>query len=247
MKGLRAPSTPLEVKLNDELSASAIKTKQAHDKLELRGAIVQQTKDAPAASWSWTVGHNPMELDTAEASYSSALGEHEQAQREEYMIALKLQLRQRRPRASIAGFRCEEFDSNTIICDDNSLSDGEKYQQLLEAFHAGSERLDIPALTDEQSARALDRIFTLANHEQDVRDHIHQLVTDMTAYKELIRVAIGDEAPRDLQFEALPPMASADALDLILRQRLPQAQHSPAQRDVSRKFHDSLQEVGVRP
>ena len=40
MKGLRAPSTPLEVKLNDELSASAIKTKQAHDKLELRGAIV---------------------------------------------------------------------------------------------------------------------------------------------------------------------------------------------------------------
>ena len=41
MKGLRAPSTPLEVKLNDELSASAIKTKQARDKLELRGAIVQ--------------------------------------------------------------------------------------------------------------------------------------------------------------------------------------------------------------
>ena len=29
MKGLRAPSTPLEVKLNDELSASAIKTKPA--------------------------------------------------------------------------------------------------------------------------------------------------------------------------------------------------------------------------
>ena len=115
MKGLRAPSTPLEVKLNDELSASAIKTKQAHDKLELRGAIVQQTKGSPAASWSWTVGRNTLDIATAEASYSSALGEHEQAQREEYMIALKLQLRQRRPRASIAGFRCEEFDSNTII------------------------------------------------------------------------------------------------------------------------------------
>ena len=54
----------------------------------------------------------------------------------------KLQIRQRRPRASIAGFRCEEFDSNTIICDDNSFNDGEKYQQLLEAFHAGNERLE---------------------------------------------------------------------------------------------------------
>ena len=35
-------------------------------------------------------------------------------------------------------------------------------------------------------------------------------------------------------------MASADALEQTLRQRLPQAQHSPAQRDLSRKFHDSL-------
>jgi len=120
MKGLRAPSTPLEVKLNDELSASAIKTKQAHDKLELRGAIVQQTKGSPAASWSWTVGRNTLDIATAEASYSSALGEHEQAQREEYMIALKLQLRQRRPRASIAGFRCEEFDRQSLAGSNSS-------------------------------------------------------------------------------------------------------------------------------
>lgn len=266
MKGLRAPSTPLEVKLNDELSASAIKTKQAHDKLELRGAIVQQTKGSPAASWSWTVGRNTLDIATAEASYSSALGEHEQAQHEEYMLALKLQTRQRRPRASIAGFRCEEFDSHTIICDDNSLNDGEKYQQLLEAFHAGNARLDIPALTDEQSARALNSIFALANHEQDVRDHIHQLVTDMTVYKALIHVAIGGEEPRDLQFESLPPMASVDALEQIIRQRMPQAHRSPTppedrgpqpepepmaaerdlmataspQGDLSRKFNDSL-------
>ena len=60
MKGLRAPSTPLEVKLNDELSASAIKTKQARDKLKIRGAIVQQTKGEPAASWSWTIGRNTL-------------------------------------------------------------------------------------------------------------------------------------------------------------------------------------------
>ena len=71
MEGLRAPSTPLEVKLTDELSASAIKTKEARDKLELRGAIVQQTKDAPAASWSWTVGRNTLDIDTAEASWAS--------------------------------------------------------------------------------------------------------------------------------------------------------------------------------
>ena len=71
---------------------------------------------------------------------------------------------------------------------------------------------DFPALTDEQSARALNRIFMLANNKQDVRDHIHQLVTDMTAYKALIRVAIGDEEPRDLQFESLPLIRSEDAV-----------------------------------
>ena len=89
MKGLRAPSTPLEVKLNDELSASAIKTKQASDKLELRGAIVQQTRDAPTSSWSWTGGRNTPDVDTAaaEASYFSAQGEHEKTMQEEYLIA----------------------------------------------------------------------------------------------------------------------------------------------------------------
>jgi hypothetical protein len=34
-------------------------------------------------------------------------------------------------------FRCVDYDSDTIICDDGSLNDGEKLQQLLEAFHAG--------------------------------------------------------------------------------------------------------------
>ena len=98
MKGLRAPSTPLEVKLNDELSASAIKTKQARDKLELRGAIVQQTKDAPAASWSWSVGRNTLDIDTAEASYSSAL-----TPKSFYKLSNSLSTKQRWATASLQG------------------------------------------------------------------------------------------------------------------------------------------------
>ena len=53
---------------------------------------------------------------------------------------------------------------HTIICDDNSLNDGEKYQQLPEAFHAGNERLDTPAPTDEQSAHP-DCIVRINNVE----------------------------------------------------------------------------------
>ena len=56
----------------------------------------------------------------------------------------------------------------------------EELQQLVEAFHAGSERFALTALTYAQSERALQRLFTI--DEAHTRYTIHELVTVETAW-----------------------------------------------------------------
>ena len=60
------------------------------------------------------------------------------------------------------------------------LLSAEELQQLVEAFHAGSERFALTALTYAQSERALQRLFTI--DEAHTRYTIHELVTVETAW-----------------------------------------------------------------
>jgi hypothetical protein len=190
---LRPAASPKEKQLEAKLRASAQKAKDTHEQLELAEVVAKQTKKEPASPYSWATGRNQQDIANAEASFESARSEHEQAQLTEQTIGLQLTAHQRRARPSIPAFRCKAFDSDTIICDDGSLNDGEKLQQLLEALHAGSERLGVPALTNAQSQRAQSHIFTGTSTQPVARRYINELVTDMATYRALIDHATGDD------------------------------------------------------
>jgi hypothetical protein len=118
---LRPAASPKEKQLEAKLRASAQKAKDTHEQLELAEAVAQQTKKEPASPYSWASGRNKQDIANAEAGFESARSDHEQALLAEQTCGLKLMARQRRARQSMPAFRCEGFDSNTIICDDGSL------------------------------------------------------------------------------------------------------------------------------
>jgi hypothetical protein len=120
-KGLYPPKSPKQRQLASELQASTKKAKAAHDQVELAEVIAQQTQTQPASAYSWAIGRNQQDIQNAKDSLDRASGLHEQALLEEQAIGQQLTALQRRPRPSMPAFRCEDYDSDTIICDDGSL------------------------------------------------------------------------------------------------------------------------------
>ena len=221
-KGLRAPATPKEHQLAEELAKSTEKSQDAQSRLDLASAVANQTKDADVATYSWALSSPTKDIAAANASYESALGEHHATLITETKIAQLLQIRQRRARKGVIAFREPEFDSDSLIVDDGTLTTGEELQQLVEALNAGSTRFKLTALTNAQTERALQRIFVL--DEDTTCRKIHELVTDMSVLQEFVRATIAemdDQAPRELLHEPLPDMMSADELLKQLQQRCP--------------------------
>ena len=54
-KGIRAPATPKEHQLAEELARSTEKSKYAQSRLDLASAVANQTKDTDGATYSWAL------------------------------------------------------------------------------------------------------------------------------------------------------------------------------------------------